>query len=174
MDRVGRAGAHSIRLRKTVVLSSGEASLSVRYEMEKLPTDACLHFAVEINLAGLTDLSSQSYYSDPSGEKLGRLDSRLELPHTCGLSLYDESLGLAVSLAWSQSAGLWCFPIETFTQGKCGLEGVQQSSAVVPHWHITPDDRGRWDVSIRWNLEDKRRATGLSVRTGGLGALVFA
>ena len=155
MDRIGRAGDISIKLRKSIALSAGESSLSVRYEIEKIPADACLHFAVEINLAGLDGSASQRYYSDPSGEKLGLLNSRLDLPHSSGLSVLDESLEFSVSLAWSQAAGLWCFPIETVNQSKRGLERMQQSSAVIPHWHVTPDDDGRWCVSIRWGLENK-------------------
>ena len=28
-----------------------------------------------------------------------------------------------------------------------------QSSAVIPHWHVTADEHGRWDVWIRWDLD---------------------
>ena len=51
MDRVGRAGSHSVRLRKTIALSPGIRAMSVDYEIEGIPPGACLHFAVEINLA---------------------------------------------------------------------------------------------------------------------------
>ena len=38
------------------------------------------------------------------------------------------------------------------SQSEGGFEGVYQSSAVVPHWHVTADETGRWEVQIRLNL----------------------
>ena len=67
------------------------------------------------------------------------LDARLDLPHTPGLTLTDEWLDLSVGLSWSQAAGVWCFPIQTVSQSEAGLEGVYQSSAIMPHWHVTAD-----------------------------------
>ena len=90
---------------------------------------------------------------DPAGIKLGMLDARLDLPHTSGLTLTDEWLDLSVGLGWSQAAGLWCFPIETVSQSEGGFEGVYQSSAVIPHWHVTADEHGRWEVRIHLNVD---------------------
>jgi alpha-amylase len=86
------------------------------------------------------------------------LDERLDLPHTRSVTATDQWLDLAVDLAWSQAASLWCFPIETVSQSDGGAEGVYQSSAVIPHWHVTADEHGRWDVWIRWTI---RRAVAL-------------
>ena len=83
----------------------------------------------------------------------------------------DPGLELSVALAWSQSAGVWCFPIETVSQSEAGLERIGQSSAIIPHWHVIPDDHGRWDVSIRWSFE---RAAGLGARQLGIAHLVGA
>jgi 4-alpha-glucanotransferase len=153
MERQGRALGQPVRLKKTIELSAGAPELSVHYEFDALPAGLCAHFAVEINLAALAGHAPDRYYSDPTGIKLGLLDNRLDLPHTRGLALTDEWLDLAIFLSWSQSAGLWCFPIETVSQSEGGIEGVYQSSAVVPHWHVTPDERGYWDVWIRWRLD---------------------
>jgi len=153
MDRSGRAGGHSIKLRKTISISAGESSLSVRYEIENIPAEACLHFAVEINLAGMASGGSAGHYSDPSGTNLGPLDSTLDLAHIRGVSLTDLSLELSATLSWSQAAGLWCFPIETLNRSHGGFEPVRQSSAIFPHWHITPDDHGRWEVILNWSFE---------------------
>ena len=65
----------------------------------------------------------------------------------------DEWLDLTVGLSWSRPGGLWCYPIETVSQSEGGFEGVYQSSAVVPHWHVTADETGRWDVLIRLALD---------------------
>jgi hypothetical protein len=153
MERPGRAHGHSIRLKKTIELAAGVAGLSVHYEFEELPAGFCLHFATEINLAAMAGHAPDRYYSDEAGAKLGLLDDRLDLPHARGLTLTDQWLNLAVELSWSQSASLWCFPIETVSQSDGGVEGVYQSSAVIPHWHVTADEHGRWDVWIRWRVE---------------------
>jgi hypothetical protein len=154
MDRIGRADAHSIRLRKTIVISSGESALQVLYEFENIPVDSCLHFAVEINLAAS---SPDGCYSNQSGATLGLLDSSLDLAHARGLSVSAPSLEFSVNLAWSVAAGLWCFPIETplrrESSGALEQMRIRQSTAVIPHWHITPDDDGRWEVTIEWSLD---------------------
>ena len=98
---------------------------------------------MEINLAAMAGHAPDRYYSDPAGAQLGLLDDRLDLPHARGLTVTDHWLDLAVELAWSQAAGLWCFPIETISQCEGGIEGVYQSSAVIPHWHVTADEHGR-------------------------------
>jgi alpha-amylase len=153
MERPGHAAGHSIRLKKTIELAAGVSGLSVHYEFEDLPPEVRLHFAVEINLAAMAGHATDRYYSDPAGTKLGLLDDRLDLPHARGLTLTDHWLDLTVALAWTEPAGLWCFPIETVSQSEGGIEGVYQSSAVIPHWQITADERGRWEVWVRWQLD---------------------
>ena len=154
MERVGRAGDCSIRLRKTIALSAGDGTVFVQYEIEEIPPGRCLHFGVEFNLAGMAGDEFDVFYSDSAGTNLGLADSTLDLPHTSSLALTDPHLDLTVALAWSQSAGVWCFPIETVSRVEVGgFEPIYQSSAVIPHWHVIPDDQGRWEVSIRWSFE---------------------
>ncbi len=153
MERPGRAGGHTIRIRKTIELKAGSPELVVSYALEDLPRDECLHFAVEINLAAMAGHAPDRYYSDPTGTRLGMLDTPLDLPHTSGLTLTDEWLDLAVGLGWSQAAGVWCFPIQTVSQSEGGFESVYQSSAVIPHWHVTADEHSRWEVRIQWSLD---------------------
>ena len=43
---------------------------------------------------------------------------------------------------------------------RAGFEGVYQSSAVVPHWHVTADDSGLWDVRIQLGFHSCRPAAG--------------
>ena len=152
MERPGRVDGHAIRLKKTIELVAGGQGLSVHYELDDLPAGVCLHFAVEINLAAMAGHAPDRFYSDPAGVKLGMLDERIDLPHTHGITATDQWLDLRVDLTWSQAASIWCFPIETVSQSDGGVEGVYQSSAIVPHWHVTADEHGRWDVWIRWSL----------------------
>ncbi|MGC8642516.1 MAG: alpha-amylase/4-alpha-glucanotransferase domain-containing protein, partial [Isosphaeraceae bacterium] len=156
MERLGHADGRSIRIRKTIELAAGAPELVVRYELADLPREACLHFAVELNLAAMAGHAEDRYYSDPQGTRLGMLDARIDLPHTEGVSLTDEWLDLVAGLSWSKPGGLWCYPIETVSQSEGGFEGVYQSSAVVPHWHVTADEAGRWEVQIRLSVETCR------------------
>jgi alpha-amylase len=39
------------------------------------------------------------------------------------------------------------------SQSEGGYEAVYQSSVVVPHWHVTADERGHWEVDLEWNLD---------------------
>ena len=159
MERPGAAGRHPIRIKKTIELAAGESGLAVHYELTELPDDACLHFGVELNVAAMAGHVPDRYFLDSSGTKLGLLDSQLDLVHTRGIALVDEWLDLTVELSWSESAGLWCFPIETVSQSEGGVEGVYQSSVAIPHWHVTAGADGRFDVRIRWNVT--RAASGL-------------
>lgn len=156
MERPGWADGRAIRVRKSIELEAGSSLLTVRYELEDLPQDAPLHFAVEINLAGMAGRTSDRYYSSSTGEKLGTLDSKLDQPSAEGLSLTDEWLDLRVGLNWTKTGGLWCFPIETVSQSDGGFEGVYQSSAVVPHWRVEGDESGRWEVEIRLAVDPWR------------------
>jgi alpha-amylase len=153
MERQGHAAGQPVSVKKTIALSAGASELSVHYELEGLPAGLCVHFAVEFNLAGMAGHAPDRYYSDPAGIRLGLLDEPVDLPHARGLTLTDEWLDLTISLSWSQSAGLWCFPVETLSQSEGAIEGVYQSSAVIPHWHVTADERGCWDVWITWRLD---------------------
>jgi alpha-amylase len=153
MERPGQAEGHAIRIRKSIRLAAGLPALEIRYEFFDLPRGTCLHFAVELNLAAMAGHAQDRYYSDSHGGRLGMLDSRVDLAHSEGLSLTDEWLELTVGLSWSKPGGLWCYPIETVSQSEGGFEAVYQSSAVVPHWHVTADESGRWEVQIHLALD---------------------
>src|SRR5262249_55737602 len=138
---------------KTIELAAGDPGLSVRYELEDAPPGVCFHFAAEINLAGMAGHQEDRYYSDNAGTKLGMLDERLDLHEDWGLLLADRALHLSVALSWSKPARLWCLPIETVSQNEGGIEGVYQSSAVIPHWLAKVDESGHWEVAIRWTFD---------------------
>jgi len=167
MDRRGWADGHCIRVRKSMTLTAESSTLDVHYVLEELPEGQPLHFAVEINLAAMAGHAHDRSYFDDSGTKLGMLDTRLDLPATGGLTLVDEWLDLSVGLRWSCPAGLWCFPIETVSRSESGFEGVYQSSAVIPHWIVTADASGRWEVHLSWTL-DRARGGGRTEPEGRL------
>ncbi len=166
MERSGYADGHRPRIRKSIELSAGSSAIGVHYELSDLPRDVCLHFAVEINLAAMAGHADDRYISDLQGARLGLLDARLDIPHTEGVSLTDEWLDLAVGLKWSRAGGLWCYPIETVSQSEAGFEGVYQSSAVVPHWHVDADEAGRWELTIQLALNPVQKVAAALPRHG--------
>ncbi len=152
MERPGVADGHPIHVRKSISLEAESGVLDVHYVLEELPVGVPLHFAVEINLAAMAGHADDRYYSDPSGGRIGMLDSRVDQLATEGVNLTDEWLDLAVGLRWSKPADIWCLPIETVSQSEGGFEGVYQSSAVVPRWRVEADESRRWEVRIRWSI----------------------
>jgi 4-alpha-glucanotransferase len=171
MERPGLADRHPIRIKKTIELAAGEPALVIHYELDDLPAETCLHFAVELNLAAMAGHVPDRYYLDSVGTNAGMLDARLDLIHTRGLTVVDEWLDLSVALTWSQSAGLWCFPIETVSQSEGGIEGVYQSSAVIPHWHVTADRDRHWEAWIRWTVTSAAKKPGAGGRAAVLAEL---
>jgi alpha-amylase len=150
MERTGWVDGHAVRVRKTIELESGSDTLNVVYALEDLPPGVALHFAVEVNIASLAGHADGRYYGDGTGRRLGMLDSRLDLDERACVTMTDEWLDLTVGLEWSKPAAVWCLPIETVSQSEGGFEGVYQSSAVFPHWVVTGDEAGCWEVTIRW------------------------
>ncbi len=153
MERPGVADGHAVRLSKTVTLSAGSPSLDVHYVLEDLPVGVPVHFAVEMNLAGMAGHADDRSYSSPDGRRLGLLDSRLDLDESSGVSLTDEWLDLGIGLRWSVPGGLWCHPIETVSQSEGGFEAVYQGSAAIPHWIVSADDSRRWEVRISLTVD---------------------
>ena len=167
----GRADGCLIHVRKTIRLHAGRPELEVRYELDELPDDRPIHFAVELNLAGMAGHADDRFYADATGRRLGLLDARLDLADQDGLKLSDGWLDLAVGLNWSRPAGVWCFPIETVSQSEGGFEGVYQSSAVIPHWIVRGDAGHRWEVTLVWSLGRAKVEESLPVPARRAGAL---
>ena len=67
-------------------------------------------------------------------------------------------------------AGFWTFPIESVSQSEGGFESVHQSVVVMPHWIVTPDAQGCWQVVMQITAgslaTELATATGHKLRTG--------
>jgi len=153
LARDGNVAGETIRINKAITLSAGNPTLEVAYQLENLPENRPLHFAVELNFAGMPSGADDRYFYDADRHRLGQLGSRLDLSDVRHLGLIDEWLGLDVALKTSRPTGLWTFPIETVSQSEGGFELVHQSVAVQPHWIVVPDADGRWTVSIHLTLD---------------------
>ena len=96
--RDGNACGVPMRITKGVTLGAGSSTLEIAYLLEDLPADQPLHFAVELNFAGLPSGADDRYFYDAERQRLGQLGSRLDLADVPGLGLVDEWLGIDVGL----------------------------------------------------------------------------
>lgn len=154
MHRKGRAGELTGEIRKMVVLSSDRPNeILIQYQVSGFPKNMPLHLGIELNFAAMPGGADDRYFYNVSGDRLGMLDSALDLVDTDRLSLVDEWLGLDVSLELSQPGGIWSIPIETISQSEGGFEAVHQSVCLIPHWEFIMPEEGAWVVDLRLNLD---------------------
>ncbi len=149
LSRDGHVDGVPVRLTKGVTLETGSSTLDITYLLEGLPTDRPLHFAVEMNLAGLPSGADDRFFHDGEGNQHGHLGSKLDLIDVTSLGLTDEWLGIDVGLTIDRPTSIWTFPIGTVSQSEAGFELVHQQAVVMPHWILQADADGRWSVSIR-------------------------
>ena len=142
-----------VRITKGLTLDAGSSTLQIAYLLENLPQDRPLHFAVELNFAGLPAGADDRYFSDMDGNHLGQLGTKLNLADAFGLSLTDEWQGVTAALKMSKLSNFWTFPIETVSQSEGGFELVHQSVVVMPHWFVEGDKDGRWSVTMQLDLD---------------------
>ncbi len=154
--RDGWACGVPVRITKGLTLDAGSATLQIAYLLENLPQDRPLHFAVEMNFAGLPAGADDRYFHDLDGNRLGQLGTQLDLGECLGLHLCDEWLGIDVGLKTSRPTYFWTFPVETVSQSEGGFELVHQSTVVQPHWFVTGDRDGRWSVTMQLGLDTSR------------------
>ena len=153
LSRDGNVFGIPIKLTKGLTLESGSSTLEVAYLIEGLPRDSVLHFAVEMNFAGMPADADDRYFFDGDENRLGQLGTQLDVRDMTTLGLRDEWLGVEVALRTSRPTHFWTFPIEAVSQSEGGFELVHQSVAVLPHWYVTPDAEGRWSVTMQMALD---------------------
>lgn len=148
LARSGNAWRIPLRITKGITLDAGSGELEIVYLLEGLPKDRPLHFAVEMNFAGLPSGADDRFFYGEDREPLGQLGTQLDLRDATRLGMIDEWLGIDVGLTTSRSSHFWTFPIETVSQSEGGFELVHQSVVVMPHWIVQPDASGRWSVTM--------------------------
>ena len=156
MVRQGDVWGIPVRITKGVTLDAGSSTLEIAYLLENLPQDRPMHFAVEMNFAGLPSGADDRYFHAGRGERLGQLGTRLDLHDADHLGLVDEWLGIGVALRTSRPTHFWTFPVETVSQSEGGFELVHQSVAVLPHWFVQGDAEGRWSVTMQMDIDTAR------------------
>jgi len=156
LTREGAVRGEPLVVTKAITLNAGGSTLEIAYQLDRLPDDQRLHFAVELNFAGMPSGADDRYFCDADCNRLGQLGTRLDLRDVDNLGLVDEWLGLEVGLTASRPTGIWTFPIDTVSQSEAGFELVHQSIVVQPHWIVHPDANGRWTVSIHLAIDTAR------------------
>ncbi|MDY0167800.1 MAG: DUF1926 domain-containing protein [Thermoguttaceae bacterium] len=156
LSREGRVDELPVKITKGVTLDAGSSVLEIAYLLENLPKNRPLHFAVEMNFAGLPAGADDRYFRDADGNRMGQLGQRLDLTDVAGLGLTDEWLGIEVNLTPNRPTRFWTFPVETVSQSEGGFELVHQSVAVLPHWLVEADQHGRWTVTMQLALDTSR------------------
>lgn len=148
MRRDGHAWGMPITITKAVTLFAGSDEIGITYLLENLPPHRSFHFGIEMNFAGLQAGADDRFFVGAGGERLGHLGQSLDLHHVDHLGLIDQTLGLTIALETNRRGGLWAFPVLTAEVGQSGLEFIQQSVCVMPHWMVQGDASGRWAVQM--------------------------
>jgi len=153
LTRDGVVSDRPVRMTKGVALNADGAALEIAYLLENVPSDVTLHFAPELNFAGLPSGADDRFFLDQNGASLGDLGRQLDLTNASHLGLVDQWLGIEVGLTFDQPASVWTYPVESVSQSEGGFELVHQSVAVLPHWRVTPDAEGRWSVTMSLTID---------------------
>lgn len=150
MRRRGHISELTGEIRKVVVMSSDRPNeILIQYQVSGFAKDVPLHLAVELNFAAMPGGAGDRYFYNGTGQRLGTLDTMLNLPAADRLSLVDEWLGIDVGIESSRVGGIWTMPIETISQSEGGFEAVHQSVCVLPHWEFVMPENGPWVVDLR-------------------------
>jgi len=145
-----------IRIDKGITLSEGSNVIEISYRLSQLPKDYRMHFAVEMNFAGMPGGVENRYFHGVGGHKgqrFGNLSTNLDLTDGTEIGLYDDWLGLDVRLKTNRPTDFYAFPIETVSQSVEGFELVHQSVAVQPHWRFVTDETGVWSVEMQIEVD---------------------
>jgi len=152
-ERDGTVAGQSIKITKGVTLNAGSDVLEIAYKLENLPADQTYLFGVEFNFAGLPEGQDDRFFSDADGNRLGQLQTLLNLEDTNFLSISDEWLKVRVDLELETLGKLFAYPVQTVSQSESGFELVHQSVAVETQWQVRGDAQGRWSTVLRLGIK---------------------
>ena len=173
LSRKGNVWGIPFTLSKAITLESGSRSLEIAYKLEGLPQNFRQHMAVEFGFAGMPPQAAGRFFYDCAGadsrHELGELGSRLNLSDVPMIGLVDNWLKIDARLSMATAtngspAGVWTFPIQSVSQSEGGFELVNQSVVVMPHWIVTPDPDGVWQVCMRLVLGSEVAPAGGPIR----------
>jgi alpha-amylase len=153
LSNFGELEGNPIKLTKGITLDAGGSALEIAYLIEGLPQGRCFNFGVEFNFAGLPAGQDDRYFSDLEANRMGPLETHLQLPNSNGINLIDEWLGIRVGLNIDRPTTLWTYPIQTVSQSEGGFELVHQSVCVHTLWQLQGNDDGLWSTTMLLDLD---------------------
>ncbi|HEX4132869.1 MAG TPA: alpha-amylase/4-alpha-glucanotransferase domain-containing protein [Pirellulales bacterium] len=142
LSRRGKMLGHAVRITKTIALAADSSVLDIEYTLEGLPRNVPCCFAVEFNLAGAWEAA------ETDGRAAGVGGEAWQFVVGDSLAMIDPALGVEFAIQSARDAGFWTFPVNTLSRGQVGLESIQQSTVVMPHWHLVSDSRDAWHVQL--------------------------
>ena len=151
--REGNAWGVPLKITKGVTQTAGSSQIEIAYLIEGLPQDRDLHFGVDFNFAGIPDRQDDRYFSNGDGDKLGPMETLLDLTQTDQLNLTDAWLGLDVVLSFEQPTDVFAYPVQSVSQSESGFEAVHQAVCVAPHWIVRGDSKGCWSAKMTLDLQ---------------------
>ena len=167
--REGNAWGIPLTIKKGVTFNASSNVVEIAYLIEDLPQDQELHFASEFNLAGIPANADDRYFHR-AGERLGQVQTKLELTGVSELGLTDEWLGVDLVFKTNRPSGIWTYPVETVSQSEGGFELVHQAVVVQPHWLVKGDPNGKWTVTIALKVDSTKAIERKKTKSAELAA----
>jgi hypothetical protein len=149
----GPGGVVEVELVKKIRMSPAAREIIVDYTIEPSSGKLACRFAVENVFSLLAGNAPDRYYRFPS-RKIARpqLASTGEEGGVDALCLVDDWQKIEICLAFSPSATVWRFPIETVSNSESGFERVYQGSTVAAIWPIRLDRGKAAKFSVRISI----------------------
>ncbi|MDR0521081.1 MAG: DUF1926 domain-containing protein [Planctomycetaceae bacterium] len=179
MSREAAAYGVPVRIDKAVTLGENSHVMEISYRLSQLPKDYRIHFAVELNFAGMPGGAEDRFFHSgqfPAGgspgqnlsadnrplpaacQRFGNLSTNLDLTDGTEIGLYDDWLGLDIRVKTNRPTDFYAFPVETVSQSVEGFELVHQSVALQPHWRFVADESGIWSVEMQIEVDTSAAA----------------
>lgn len=139
-----------MRIEKKYKIFSDDPRIEVHYRWyNKGKTEVKAKFGTEINLTLLAGQADDRFYA-VGGRKWpdGAMQSSGTFAGIRSLNMIDGWQNLNIALAWSETADVWRYPIETVSLSEEGFERVYQGSCIFVHWPMWVKPNDQWNVSI--------------------------
>lgn len=156
LDRLGHLNQDQpVTVTKTLAFHTHESRLTAEYAVAN-PGQTVLQttFGIEFNLAMPACGSEWGQYllngQPPAESSLGSWGEENGVREVV---LADRILGGRVTLAWSQPARVWRWPVETVSQSESGWEKTYQSSLVLPQWELALQPGETWRLDLEWLVD---------------------
>jgi alpha-amylase len=138
-----------LRIEKILELDAAANELVARYTLELTGRSAAdLLFAVELNVALLSDDGGQRYVHAGNRKPIGSIGDRLDLPGRRQLYIVDAWQGFEMAVTCSPAADFWTYPVRTVSQSEASWELHYQSTVILPRWRLRLEPGRPWQARL--------------------------